>query len=99
MIERGFERCSREGSERGRERGEGERERGERREERREIATICKIFASGFGFKLGIMRGFQIGITLGGRTSANFYLMGLQNRVAKKFAKFLHLSVELSRVL
>ena len=63
------------------------------REERREIATI---FASELGFKLGIMRGFQKGITLGGRTSANFYLMGLQNRVAKKFAKFLHLSVDLS---
>ena len=57
------------------------------------------------------MRGFQKGITLGGRTSANFYLMelqnrvtkkfaklmGLQNRVAKKFAKFLHLSVDLSQ--
>ena len=29
------------------------------------------------------MRGFRKGITLGGRTSANFYMMGLQNRVAK----------------
>ena len=38
------------------------------------------------------MRGFQKGITLGGRTSANLYMMGSQNRVAKKFAKFLHLS-------
>ena len=44
---------------------------------------ICKNFASELGFKLGIMRGFQKGITLGDRTSANFYLMGLQNRVAK----------------
>ena len=45
---------------------------------------ICKIFASELGFKSGIIRGFQKDITLGGRTSANFYLMGLQNRVAKK---------------
>ena len=43
------------------------------------------------------MRGFRKGIILGGRTSANFYLMGLQNRVAKKFAKFLQLSVDLSQ--
>ena len=64
------------------ERGESERGRGEKRE--------------GRGWR-GCMRGFQKGITLGGRTSANFYLMGLQNRVAKKFAKFLHLSVDLSR--
>ena len=35
------------------------------------------------------MRGFQKGITLGGRTSANFYMMGLQNRVAKKLQNFL----------
>ena len=67
------------------------------REERREIATICKIFTSELGFKSGIMRGFQKGITLGGRTSAKFYLMELQNRVAKKFANFLHLSMDLSR--
>ena len=40
------------------------------------------------------MRGFQKGMTLGGRTSANFHMMGLQKRVAKKFAKFLHLSLE-----
>ena len=46
---------------------------------------------------LGIMRGFQKGITLGGRTSGRFYMVGLQNRVAKKFANFLHLSVDLSR--
>ena len=58
---------------------------------------ICKIFASELGFKSGIMRGFQKGIILGGRTSANFYLMGLQNRVAKKFAKFLHPSLDLSQ--
>ena len=35
---------------------------------------------------------FQNGITLGGRTSANSYMIGLKIRVAKKFAKFLHLS-------
>ena len=58
---------------------------------------MCKIFASELGFKSGIMRGFQKGIILGGRTSANFYVMGLQNRVANKFANFLHLSVDLSR--
>ena len=58
---------------------------------------ICKIFTSELGFKLGIMRGFQKGITLGGRTSAIFHLMELQNRVAKKLAKFLHLSCESSR--
>ena len=49
---------------------------------------MCKIFASELGFKLGIMRGFQKGITLEGRTSANFYLMGLQNRVAKNLQNF-----------
>ena len=32
---------------------------------------ICKIFASEFGFKLRVMRGFQKGITLGGRTSGS----------------------------
>ena len=32
------------------------------------LQKICKIFASELGFKLGIMRGFQKGITLGGRT-------------------------------
>ena len=32
---------------------------------------ICKILASELGFKLGVMRGFQKGITLGGRTSGS----------------------------
>ena len=32
---------------------------------------FCKIFASELGFKLGVMRGFQKGITLGGRTSGS----------------------------
>ena len=84
-----IERCqemSREG-----ERGESERERGERRERRGErlrqmgckirLQKICKIFTSGLGFKSGIIRGFQKGITLGGRTSANFHLMGLQKNL------------------
>ena len=43
------------------------------------------------------MRGFQKGITLGGRTTGSFHMVGLQTRVAKKFAKFLHLGVDLSR--
>ena len=39
---------------------------------------ICKIFASELGFKSGVMRGFQKGITLGGRTSesVNFIVYG-----------------------
>ena len=81
-VERGFREREREGRVR---EGEGRDERGEMREERREIATI---FSSELGFKMGIMRGFQKGITLGGRTSANFYLMGLQNRVAKNLQNF-----------
>ena len=32
---------------------------------------FCKIFASELGFNLGVMRGFQKGITLGGRTSGS----------------------------
>ena len=32
---------------------------------------MCKIFASELGSKLGVMRGFQKGITLGGRTSGS----------------------------
>ena len=45
----------------------------------------------------GVMRGFQKVITLGGRTSGNVNLVGLQNMVAKKFANFLHLSWDLSQ--
>ena len=33
------------------------------------LQKMCKIFASKFESKLGVMRGFQKGITLGGRTS------------------------------
>ena len=51
----------------------------------------CKIFASDLGFNLGVMRGFQKGITLGGRIFGRVNLVGLQKSVAKKFAKFLHL--------
>ena len=32
---------------------------------------MCKIFASELGSKSGVMRGFQKGITLGGRTSGS----------------------------
>ena len=51
-----------------------------------------QIFATELRSKSGIMRGFQKGITLSGSTSGRFYKKGLQNKVAKKFAKFLHLS-------
>ena len=53
---------------------------------------ICKIFASELGSKLGVMRGFQKGITLGGKTSRSDHIEGLQKWVAKKFANYLHLS-------
>ena len=59
--------------------------------------VICKIFESEFGSKSGILRGFQKHRTLGGRTSGSYEMMGLQNRVAKKFAKFLHLSQDPSQ--
>ena len=49
-------------------------------------------FASKFGSELQVMRGFQKGVTLGDRTLGSVHNVGLQNRVAKKFAKFLHLS-------
>ena len=58
---------------------------------------ICKIFASELRSKSGVMRGFHKGITLDGRTFETVNLMSLQNRVAKIFAKFLHLSLDLSR--
>ena len=51
----------------------------------------------GLRSKSGAMRGLQQGITLGGRTSGSFNLLGLQNKVAKNFAKFLHLSWDLSQ--
>ena len=52
----------------------------------------CKIFASELGSKLRVMRGFQKGITLGNKTYRSVNDVGLQKRVAKKFAKSLHLS-------
>ena len=42
------------------------------------------------------MRGFQKGITLDGRPSTSVNLLGLQNWVAKKFAKNLHQISDLS---
>ena len=45
--------------------------------------------------ELQVMRGFQKGVTLGGRTLGSVHNMGLQNRVANKFANFLHLSWDL----
>ena len=35
------------------------------------MPKICKILASEFGFKLGVMRGFQKGITFWGMTSGS----------------------------
>ena len=57
---------------------------------------IFKKFASELRCKLGVMRGFQKGMTLDGQTSKSDNLVGLQKRVAKKFAKILHLSLDLS---
>ena len=56
------------------------------------LQKICKIFAFELGSNSGIMRGLQNGITLGGSTSGRVNLLGVQKRVAKKCAKFLHLS-------
>ena len=55
-----------------------------------------QIFASELGLKSGVMRGFQKGITLGGRVTGRVHIVGLQKRLAKKFAKFLHLSLDSS---
>ena len=49
------------------------------------------------GSKSGFMRGFQKGIILNDKTSRSVNLVGLQNRVAKKIAKFLHLTLDLGR--
>ena len=51
------------------------------------LQKICKIFASELGFMFGVMRGFQKGITLGGRTSGSDHKKGLQKGVAKKNCK------------
>ena len=42
---------------------------------------ICKIFASDLGYNLGVMIGFEKGITLGGRISGRVNLEGLQKWV------------------
>ena len=42
------------------------------------------------------MRGFQKGITPGGRTSGSVHNVDLQNRVAKKIANFLRPRWDLS---
>ena len=52
---------------------------------------ICTFFSSELAYKSGVMRGFQKGITLGGRASGSLIILGLQKWVAKKFAKFWHL--------
>ena len=45
-------------------------------------------FASELGFKLGVMSGFRKGITLGGRTSGRFHILGLQKWIAKNLQNF-----------
>ena len=60
------------------------------------MPKICKNLAFELRFKLGVMKGFQKGITLGGRASGSFHILELQRWVAKKFAKFLHLSLDSS---
>ena len=52
------------------------------------LQKMCKIFASELRSMSGVMRGFQKGITLRGRTSESVNLIGLQNRVAKKLQIF-----------
>ena len=59
------------------------------------FATL--LFAAELKSESLVMRGFEKDITLGCRTSGSFHNVGLQNRVAKKFAKFLHLSWDLSQ--
>ena len=45
-------------------------------------------FAPELGFKFGVMRGFRKGITLEGRTSGSFHILGLQKLVAKNYNIF-----------
>ena len=52
------------------------------------LQKILQNFAPKGGFKMGVMRGFQKGITLGGRTSGSVHIAGLQNRVAKNLQNF-----------
>ena len=60
------------------------------------LQKICKLLTFDLGSKLGVMRDFQKGIALGGRTSESFCNNGLQKRVAKKFANYWHLTLDLS---
>ena len=64
---------------------------------RKWLQKICKILASELGSMSGVMRGFQKGIILGGGTSGSDYIEALQKWFAKKFAKYLHLSLDPSQ--
>ena len=48
----------------------------------------CKISATELKFLKNVMRGFQKGITLGGKTLGNLQNVGVQNRVAKNLQNF-----------
>ena len=52
------------------------------------VAKNLQNFASELRFKLGVMGGFQKGITLGGRISGSFHTLGLQKWVAKNVQNF-----------
>ena len=52
-------------------------------------------FAPEVGFKFGVKRGFQKGITLEGRTSGSFHILVFTNRL-QKITIFLHLSLDSS---
>ena len=60
------------------------------------LQKILQNFASKLGFKFGVMGGFQKGITLGGYDLWKFSFFGFAKMGCKKFAKFLHLSLDLS---
>ena len=60
---------------------------------------ICKIFASEFGSKLGVMRAFQKGITLGGRTSGSVRKVSVGGGVGCWIIESLCLPTEVSRDL
>ena len=52
------------------------------------LQKILQNFASKLGFKLGVMGGFQKGITLGGKISESYHILGLQKWVAKNVQNF-----------
>ena len=60
------------------------------------MPKICKNLAFELRFKLGVMKGFQKGITLGGKGLWEFPYSGVAKMGCKKFAKFLHLSLDSS---